>query len=89
MHKLTHTGIKPFMCEDKNCDRRFTSKGNMKSHLKVHFKNYVRSNIEVVYINDEDYSQKTTSHSSNAYLSSPIENVEDVRDLYLGKYNYN
>lgn len=37
---MTHTGERPFVCPYSNCGKRFTEKGNMKTHIKVHVNLY-------------------------------------------------
>ena len=36
IHLNTHTGEKPYICPYQGCEKRFTEKGNMKTHLKIH-----------------------------------------------------
>jgi len=35
---MTHTGEKPHKCTFPGCNKRFSEKGNMKTHLKTHVK---------------------------------------------------
>lgn len=35
MHKLTHSGIRPYVCQ--KCGKSFTQKGNLKRHYVCHF----------------------------------------------------
>ncbi len=35
-HMMIHTGDKPYECPYKDCYRKFTEKGNMKTHYKTH-----------------------------------------------------
>jgi uncharacterized Zn-finger protein len=34
VHRRTHTGVKPYNCT--HCGLKFTSSGNLKTHLKLH-----------------------------------------------------
>lgn len=35
-HKMSHTGEKPHSCTFPDCERKFTERGNMKTHMKTH-----------------------------------------------------
>jgi hypothetical protein len=35
---MTHTGEKPHKCTYPGCNKRFSEKGNMKTHFKTHVK---------------------------------------------------
>ena len=37
-HKPSHSGEKPFVCDHKNCDKSFTHKHHLKTHIKIHYK---------------------------------------------------
>jgi uncharacterized Zn-finger protein len=37
---LIHSGIKPHVCPVSSCGKKFSEKGNMKSHYKTHLKNF-------------------------------------------------
>ena len=60
IHQYTHSKEKPFKCSFPNCQRQFTEKGNMISHLKTHFNNFknesfvnnVNMNFNISSIND-------------------------------------
>lgn len=34
--QLLQTGEKPFICPFDNCDKTFTEKGNLKTHIRIH-----------------------------------------------------
>jgi uncharacterized Zn-finger protein len=36
IHLNTHTGEKPYLCPFPGCEKKFTEKGNMKTHFKIH-----------------------------------------------------
>lgn len=36
IHKYVHTGEKPHQCDFPGCTRRFSEKGNLKTHFKIH-----------------------------------------------------
>ncbi len=40
-HTMIHTGEKPYECPFKECHKRFTEKGNMKTHYKTHVKDLI------------------------------------------------
>jgi uncharacterized Zn-finger protein len=40
VHKMIHTGEKPFNCTFPGCQKKFREKGNLNSHLKKHYKNH-------------------------------------------------
>ena len=35
-HMMTHSGERPYVCPYPCCGKRFTEKGNMKTHTKIH-----------------------------------------------------
>jgi uncharacterized Zn-finger protein len=39
----THTGEKPFICQVNGCEKKFTEKGNMKTHAKKHLASVSKS----------------------------------------------
>ncbi|KAI8069034.1 uncharacterized protein B0P05DRAFT_589352 [Gilbertella persicaria] len=36
IHTYSHTGEKPFVCQEKGCGRQFSVQSNMRRHLRVH-----------------------------------------------------
>ena len=38
-HKRSHSGEKPFVCDDNNCDKRLKQKSQLNYHMKIHLKN--------------------------------------------------
>ncbi|XP_041132816.1 zinc finger protein 410-like isoform X4 [Polyodon spathula] len=36
VHMRTHNGEKPFICNEKDCGKRFTTAGNLKNHKRTH-----------------------------------------------------
>lgn len=32
----SHSGIKPFLCSHESCGKRFSEKGNLKTHMRIH-----------------------------------------------------
>jgi len=38
IHSHTHTGLKPHKCPYLSCGRKFSERGNMKTHMKIHYR---------------------------------------------------
>ncbi|OAD08598.1 C2H2-type zinc finger transcription factor, partial [Mucor lusitanicus CBS 277.49] len=36
IHTYSHTGEKPFVCQEEGCGRQFSVQSNMRRHLRVH-----------------------------------------------------
>lgn len=44
---MTHTGEKPHVCSYNGCGKRFSEKGNMKTHLKTHVSYIISRNLKI------------------------------------------
>ena len=63
-HSMVHTGEKPHMCPYVGCEKRFSEKGNMKTHYKTHLKKSIMGSVEGNFTNeDASLIEKKTSET--------------------------
>ena len=52
-HQKTHLGVRPFICDDKDCKASFITKEGLRAHVKTHKKPYICT-IMIPKIDDSD-----------------------------------
>lgn len=66
-HIMIHTGEKPHLCPFPGCGKRFSEKGNMKTHAKTHSKANSKKKCSYTEIMDKlEFSIKSSSDSAEA-----------------------
>ena len=53
IHYHTHTGEKPHKCPIKGCTKKFSEKGNMKTHLRTHLCDDQFQDINDILVEDQ------------------------------------
>lgn len=87
-----HCGKKPFICEYPDCGKRFSEKGNMKTHLKTHMKKNLgefsinenlNQNCNLINQNIQEKSFNVNLHFDSkeaAKKNSQVDNTPSVRN---------
>lgn len=84
-HIDSHAIKKPYICNEKNCFKRFNTEENLNYHKKLeHNKNYIRENKKFM---------KEIKKNFDTYMDNNKEEIKDnnnvLKDYYLGSYEIN
>ena len=84
-HKLIHSGEEPYSCT--HCDKRFTTKGNLKTHEKVCNKTFIQNDAleeqEMTHKGEQPYQHFTGPEQAvkvNQVYASSSQKVYSQRD---------
>jgi hypothetical protein len=75
-HMLTHSGEKPHPCTFQGCDKRFSEKGNMRTHLKTHIKRQrdIKNSQEIVRCGEDSFIGNKSMGEDREYLPNLLAN---------------
>lgn len=87
IHSHTHSGLKPHRCLYRGCNKTFSERGNMKTHMKIHYKKQKKPDVDKITKLDENSetcnSVKVTNNvntvNNNTFLLNANETTENLQ----------